>query len=574
MTNESKIVSTAEPLIWRSWRGRFGLFGSFLFILTFVNLIQATFTELLPDEAYYYMYSTRLAFGYFDHPPMIALLIKIGEFFTHSQFGVRVIPVLMNTATAYIMFKTCKPKDVQLFIFCYLNFIAFQALGFLAVPDIPLLFFTACFFYLYQQFLKCQSWKIVLLLSFCAAALIYSKYHGILVIGFVVLSNLKLFLNYKFYVIILLALLLLLPHIMWQINNDFPSIKYHLGYRFDGGVSLENIFGYIGGQLAFIGPVGVWCLLKCNYKIKNKDKFDVAVLFTALGFLVFFLASSFNGRIEANWTAAAFIPFIILVNESSEKINLRVVKTGAIVLILLMIPFRIYLMYDFLPAKLNYKYQRHGWQQWADNVKEKAKGAILVFQDSYQKTSMYTFYANEFSHSINSFGCRKSQFDLWTDYEDKIQGKTALTIPNWVNDSFDSIPSPIDEKMCCIRVNDYHSYSKLNFETDKKSYFINANDSLKMNVRVTAPPYVYSTLDINPKLLCYMSYRIFYTSKDSFADHISTTLLKPYLTADSKYRTFTFSGAKFEKGKYKIIFYGRVGTTESGYCKPIDLEVK
>ena len=53
------------------------LYG-FLAIWLVINLIQSYFTELAHDEAYYWMYSKYLSWGYFDHPPMIALIIKIG----------------------------------------------------------------------------------------------------------------------------------------------------------------------------------------------------------------------------------------------------------------------------------------------------------------------------------------------------------------------------------------------------------------------------------------------------------------------------------------------------------------
>jgi 4-amino-4-deoxy-L-arabinose transferase-like glycosyltransferase len=33
---------------------------------------------LTADEAYYWMWSKHLAFGYYDHPPMVALVIRAG----------------------------------------------------------------------------------------------------------------------------------------------------------------------------------------------------------------------------------------------------------------------------------------------------------------------------------------------------------------------------------------------------------------------------------------------------------------------------------------------------------------
>jgi len=38
-------------------------------------LAQAASTELIADEAYYWVYSRFPAWGYFDHPPMIAFII-------------------------------------------------------------------------------------------------------------------------------------------------------------------------------------------------------------------------------------------------------------------------------------------------------------------------------------------------------------------------------------------------------------------------------------------------------------------------------------------------------------------
>ncbi|MBQ8423556.1 MAG: hypothetical protein IJY36_04795 [Coprobacter sp.] len=44
-----------------------------------LNLLQAAFTELAHDEAYYFIYAEKLDWGYFDHPPMTALLIALGN---------------------------------------------------------------------------------------------------------------------------------------------------------------------------------------------------------------------------------------------------------------------------------------------------------------------------------------------------------------------------------------------------------------------------------------------------------------------------------------------------------------
>ena len=49
------------------------LFALLLVLWLGMNLFQAVFTEIMKDETYYFLYGQNLAWGYFDHPPMIAL---------------------------------------------------------------------------------------------------------------------------------------------------------------------------------------------------------------------------------------------------------------------------------------------------------------------------------------------------------------------------------------------------------------------------------------------------------------------------------------------------------------------
>ena len=84
------------------------LFYSSWFIL---NLIQAWSTGLFDDEAYYWIYSKFPAWGYFDHPPMIAMLIKAGSSLFSGELGVRLFIVILNVLTILIIEKLLDKKD-------------------------------------------------------------------------------------------------------------------------------------------------------------------------------------------------------------------------------------------------------------------------------------------------------------------------------------------------------------------------------------------------------------------------------------------------------------------------------
>src|SRR6476660_9441769 len=99
-----------------------------------LTLIQATFTTLQDDEAYYWVYSKFLAWGYFDHPPMIALLIKTGTIFFSGELGVRFFIVILSTLTVLVTEKLIEAKHYLLFYAIILSLPILQIAGFMAVP--------------------------------------------------------------------------------------------------------------------------------------------------------------------------------------------------------------------------------------------------------------------------------------------------------------------------------------------------------------------------------------------------------------------------------------------------------
>ena len=80
-----------------------------------VALMHAGFSGLLDDEAYYWMYARYPDWGYFDHPPMIAAVIRAGYALFPNALGVRLIVVLMSTATLLGIDRLLEKRDDGLF---------------------------------------------------------------------------------------------------------------------------------------------------------------------------------------------------------------------------------------------------------------------------------------------------------------------------------------------------------------------------------------------------------------------------------------------------------------------------
>lgn len=189
----------------------------YIFILGWfiINALQAGFLGLEGDEAYYWHLSQNIDWSYFDHPPMVALLIRAGESLGHGSLFTRLGTVLITTLSIGIIYKALPGylKNIKWYILIAASTLLVNVYSFIATPDAPLLFFASLFLLTYKSFLNKNSVGNSILMALCITGMFYSKYHGILLIFFVVLSNYKLLFNRYFWLTVLITTLLFLPHL-------------------------------------------------------------------------------------------------------------------------------------------------------------------------------------------------------------------------------------------------------------------------------------------------------------------------------------------------------------------------
>src|SRR5258708_39903022 len=72
-----------------------------------LRLVAAAFTPITFDEAYYWMWSKSLAGGYYDHPPMVALLIRLGTMIAgDTELGVRLVSILLALPMSWAVYQS------------------------------------------------------------------------------------------------------------------------------------------------------------------------------------------------------------------------------------------------------------------------------------------------------------------------------------------------------------------------------------------------------------------------------------------------------------------------------------
>ncbi|WP_437396471.1 glycosyltransferase family 39 protein [Flagellimonas lutimaris] len=445
------------------------LFFVLLAVIFALNLFQASVTELIFDEAYYWYYAQNMAWGYFDHPSMVAFLIKLSSFIFDGELGVRFMSTVLSAGTyilLWLLIDDPKKKDyVVHFFLLVFSFTLMNAYGFLTLPDTSLLFFTALFLWLYKRFLKNEGLMTAVYLGLVMAALMYSKYHAVLVILFVFLSNYKLIFNKKAWLAVVLALICYTPHFVWLYQNDFVSITFHLYERPNQAYSFDEFtLGYFLNLIVIIGLLFYW-IYSSFFKFKATDKFSKALVYLVYGVLIFFFISSFNRRVQAQWAIVISIPLVIIAfnhllqHAKSRKWMYRI----GIVSVVLLLYARAWLIYYPLFPML---YETHGNKEWVNELKSKAGDVPVIFENSYRRAPMYEFYSGIPAISLNNFMYRKNQYSI-DGSEERVRGKKVLYVTKY-RESGDINYMHLDSTVFYgSYIDDFQSYRKLKCIVDK-----------------------------------------------------------------------------------------------------------
>lgn len=400
-----------------------------------LNLVQAWSTGLLDDEAYYWIYSQFPAWGYFDHPPMIAMLIKAGTTIFNGELGVRFFIVILNVLTIFIIEKLLNKKDPLLFYAICGSIAVAQIGGIIAVPDLPLLFFVSLYFLLYRRFTENMNLLNTLLLGVGISLMLYSKYHGVLIVFFTLLSNLRLLTRYHTYLAAAIAFILFLPHVYWQFEHELPSVQYHLFERNASHYRSAFTIEYILGQIALAGPLIGWLFIYASMKYKPLSATEKALKWSLFGIYIFFLLSTLKGRVEANWTIPGFVALIVLSHQyiSTKPVLRRWVYRTVPLTLLLVFVARIYMGLDLPRSKSFSKDEFHGNRELMAVIESRANDENVVVINSYQTPSKYWFYSGKPAFGLNTAEYRRNNYNFWP-IEKQFIGKPAL-----VMGQFDSV---------------------------------------------------------------------------------------------------------------------------------------
>ncbi|MEM6725013.1 MAG: glycosyltransferase family 39 protein, partial [Bacteroidota bacterium] len=229
------------------------------------------------DELLHLSVSEHLAWGYWEFPPLIAFLGRLATtIFGESLFGIRLFPTLAGMAilfltTAMVRSMGGKWRSVLLAGVCVLAFLPYYRNHTLFQPvAFDQLFWALGFFFLIR-FVDTSKEKFLLHSSLVAGLGLLNKYTmafwilGI-VVGFLSYEKARIYKQPKTYLAAAIALLVFLPNLIWQWQNDFPVLG-HLNTLSSDQLAENTMVDFVLDQVILIATfnvslIGIWFSLK------------------------------------------------------------------------------------------------------------------------------------------------------------------------------------------------------------------------------------------------------------------------------------------------------------------------
>jgi dolichol-phosphate mannosyltransferase len=392
-----------------------------------LRLVYAGSVEMMPEETYYWLYSRHLDFGYLDHPPMVAWLIRIATaVFGQTVFGVRAGALLCGAITSIFVYKLTRNLFgaatalgalllVQALPFFFLS-------GLLMTPDAPLVAAWAASLYFLERALIGNQSRAWWFAGISLGVGMISKYSIALLAAVTAVfmvwdpQSRRWWTRREPYVGALLALAIFSPVIIWNSQHAWASFAFQTSRRL-AEMPQFALHKLIGSMIVLITPTGLLAVVAALSSRRDRAEapaaarrrrlFNLAILLPIAVFTVFSLRHEVKlDWTGAPWTAALPAMALVMINQDAAGRFAKWVRAAWMPTILVML-----LVYG---AGLQYLvlglpgvgYDQHievipvGWRDLSAHVIETANAyrqdtgtaPLIVGLDRYAIASELAFY--------------------------------------------------------------------------------------------------------------------------------------------------------------------------------------
>jgi 4-amino-4-deoxy-L-arabinose transferase-like glycosyltransferase len=391
--------------------------------LVVLRLVAAAVTPLSFDEAYYWMWSKALAGGYYDHPPMVALVIRAGTLIAgDTAFGVRLVSILLALPMSYAVYRSAAilfgGVRVAATAAILLNVTLMASVGTLIVtPDAPLLVAASFVLLALAKVLETGRGEWWLAVGAAVGFALLSKYSALffgpaILIWLLVASKPRRWLLTPWpYLGGLLAFAIFSPVLIWNAEHHWVSFLKQISGRarvedFRPNYLLELVPAQIGfaTPLVFIlGAMGLHALARLKTGAQSARVLINATFWTITAYFVW---HALHARVEANWFAPIYPAFMVAAAVAAHLVQWeggfqRVVAfclrwaapTGIVMFALLIVQADTGWLTGYR-RDATVRSVGVGWRELAGEIEavRKRTGATCVLAPDYGTTSWLAFY--------------------------------------------------------------------------------------------------------------------------------------------------------------------------------------
>jgi 4-amino-4-deoxy-L-arabinose transferase-like glycosyltransferase len=303
--------------------------------LTALRFVTAAYLPLSFDEAYFWLWSRKLALSYFEHPPLIALAIRGGTtLFGDTSFGVRFVPLLASVVASWAVWRSAAllcNRRIAWTACAFFNLtlmVASQGMG--ATPDALVLAASALMLLSVIQLEQTGQRRRWLAAALALGLALLSKYTafflGLSVCLWVVASPAgRSWLRTPWpYLAAGLAILFLAPNLIWNETHGWITFRYQFGRIVAGHQTARHFPEFILGQIALCSP-GILALAAIGFArhvrtVLKRDRFTI-LLAVIVPALVYFSFHSLHDRVQGNWPSFIYPAIAILAAATIHERN-------------------------------------------------------------------------------------------------------------------------------------------------------------------------------------------------------------------------------------------------------------
>lgn len=370
-----------------------------------IGRIEFTF-----DEAYYALWSRGLAWGYYDHPPMIAGVIRASTtLFGADDFGARALNALAFAALplaiariAWRLFGSDKTAAMSALFFAAMPLTAGAPL---VTPDAPLTIFSTLALLGFVEARAGQGWGWPLFggaLGLAALSKFTAAFVGAgLVLAWLVSPDWRARLAARgLWLALALVLIVVSPFLLWNAAHDWATFAKQLGRVPAHGFAPGYLLEFVGGQIGLANPLIVGLAVFGRAPADPRARVARRLLWTALTpALAYFALHALHDRVQGNWLAPFFPMIAILAADAATHTAGAARLAGAAAALGLGFTALAYLHAATLWPRLGPAdplARIGGWRELTAEVdgRARAANAAFVLTRGYAATSLLTWYGS------------------------------------------------------------------------------------------------------------------------------------------------------------------------------------